>query len=218
VKGKPDQAGAGNQFAARGVKPFVCAYGHHRRQGSTMRHTVVVILSVLLTACVTALPSGDAAPLYSIPTGSVLTLHTELTIPPGSARAAIQGGAVTTEADLDRYYPHCEFEVRTVADKPQIVAPGDFRIVRVVYNTENYGALPTRVADAGGYAAFTAADPSFVYLFYTELYLESAVQPNALRLTCGQVWDYALGSQPTIGEFKQAVGALVSLRAPARSG
>jgi hypothetical protein len=179
-----------------------------------MRHLLAVVFVATLTACATPPPTGGAAPLYSVPTGSVLTLHTALTIPPGSARAAIQGGAATTEAKLDRYYPHCEFEVRTVTDRPQTVAPGQFRVTRVVYDTENYGSLPMRVAAAGGISAFAGADPSFVYLFYTELYLESATRPNVLRLTCGQVSDYALGSQPTIADFKQAVGGIFSLELP----
>jgi hypothetical protein len=169
----------------------------------------------LLAGCQTVPPTGDAAWLYAVKPGATLRLNKVITMPAHTATVYLQGGRFRSYSSRDLYRPNCEFVVRTVAEKPRQVQPGDFAVTRVTHG-EDYYAAAAMVAGLGISVGVGDASPSNTYNFVTELTLHSDSQPDVLYLSCAQVADYPTGEHITLGEFKQAVGSYFTLIPAAR--
>lgn len=183
----------------------------------------ILAIGVLLTSCTNHRAEQAGGFLYqSVTKGSVIRINSDLTIPAGQARAAIQHGKQVSEQELDKWTPYCEILVRTVAERDTSLPPSDYRVRRIQFEQDPYSQKTPEsgqmIATAGNSALATGVafgGPAYTWLFKIYMYLESAANPDVLRLECGQVWpSYAESRRMYLDEFEQAVGDIVSLLSP----
>jgi hypothetical protein len=173
---------------------------------------VIVAATLLLAACQQAPVRDEASPRSRVNVGSTFVLHEGLTVPSGHARVFLQGGSVVAKNKLNRYYPHCNFEVRTVSDGTLRIEPDTFLVTEVVEDQEQVVTRPQplRVArlsvgddNDGGVTLITR---------FIRHRLSSERQPGVMRLTCHGGFDVPFYAQtPGIAEIRQALGEVVTL-------
>ena len=162
---------------------------------------------LVLCACQTTPLPREESPYHTVPVGSLLTLHKDLTIPAERASVYIQGDPMATWQGVNSYHPHCLFEVYKVKDTPQHVKAGTFTI-RKVRQQDLSGIRPGMQ-----YARlFAGGDPSFL-IYATIMDLESIEQPEVFRLTC-QHWEIPPQAPRhlTIRQIRTALGELFTLK------
>ncbi len=145
-----------------------------------MRLLVFLACVILVTACQTG-----GRPMESYPTAAPLheiELLQEIFIPPNAARAFFQNGVQVPKKD--RYEPHCEFEISTVSEQSQRVAPDTFTIARVTRRrvSDEDAGIPIRIGVFGSQDIFHE----------THLWLNSESQPGVRKLIC-RSWTQHLG-------------------------
>lgn len=193
-----------------------------------VRPATLLIGSALLSAACTTPPVGDpASRYYDIPTGSTFTVRQDIEIPPGWARAHLQGGRVVAKAALRRYEPYCEIEVNDVSATPrQVVRAGAFTIQRA-WREQELGAVDRgiKLAASGAtrfdvVAALLLGESgrdggSLLVLNLVRLALSSLAQPQVRELRCAAGWaDQALALYPTVAEMRGALGELAGIEIP----
>ena len=166
----------------------------------------LVCMTMLMVACSTAPVDAENSPFYNIPVGTSVVLHQALTIPADKAAVFIQNGEVKSFRDIDKYYPHCKFEVSTIKQTKQIIQPDTFIIQKST--TEEHvkvqQSMFRHVAMDGG------DGPAFIEM-YRHMYLRSEQQPDVLRLSCG-IWAISPNYyQLTLKEMRHTLGNLISL-------
>lgn len=133
----------------------------------------LILLLPLLAACAGPAPQ-DQADLGR------LHLLAPLSIPAASATVRLQYGRPVERNAVQEHDPFCVFELDSVGDGPQTVAPDSFRISAIGHAIDDIAAAlpaPIRVGlgDKDG--------PSHLY-FKTMFRLASAAQPRVRLLTC----------------------------------
>lgn len=157
--------------------------------------SLVWLLLPLLAGCEGLLASkyDINSRFYKIPAGSRLVLHESLNIPAGKAHVVIQSGRIIPGAN--QYAVNCEFQVRTLG--PGQVNPDTFTITRAERSRE------------------WISQPN-ILRFYRVLHLQSAVQPDVLKLVC-QDWDGPLiGRDISVPEMRAALGDIITLEFASR--
>lgn len=146
---------------------------------------------------------------YRVPVGSKLQLHQPLRFESERRNLFIHEGKTISFAALNRYDPHCEFELRDTHAQPITVVPDQFEVYKVKFLAdETVVTLPTRLASR---ILLTEDNlPSRIH-YGTYLYLRSAKQPGVFLLTCGHIEDPALANYLTIDQIKAELGTLFSL-------
>ena len=175
-----------------------------------MKRPLHVVALLVLSACqFTPLPREES-PFYTLPAGSQLILHEDLTIPAGRASVYIQGDPAPAIRGVYSFEPYCIFEMYHVKDTPQYVRAGTFTIRKV--QREDYSAAAYGVQRA----RFLFSDGGPNYLVYaTVMRLESKEQPEVYRLTC-QHWEVPpqMPHHLTINQIRAALGKLLTLKLP----
>lgn len=167
----------------------------------------LLLLSLALAACQYVPPRDIDSPFFSPPAGSLLRLTRPLTIPAHDAGVNIQDGhAQYSSWRLNRYYPHCNFELHTRANQERVIEPDTFTVTRTVRETENALLAPAIVAGFGGSGD---GPPNENYM--TVLYLHSDRQPDVFRMTCQHWEDPSEGNHLTVQQIRQALGDLFIL-------
>jgi hypothetical protein len=174
-----------------------------------MKRLLGLFALLVLSACHSTPLPREESPYYTVPIGSRLILHKDLTIPAARASIYIQGSLIATWQDVNSYHPHCIFEVYQVKDTPQHVKPGTFTIRKVRQQDLSSVRPGTQYA-----RLFADADPSFL-IYATIMDLESIEQPEVFRLTC-QHWEIPPQSPQhlTIRQIRTALGELFTLKLP----
>ena len=143
-----------------------------------MKIVLVILTTISLTACEHQPVDPFNSPYYRVPVQSTLKLHQPLTIPANQARVLIQNGKILSRSQIDQYYPHCEFEIRTLKDAAQTITPDSFIVIKVARDMESS-------LDEIMYASMVADNSGFSLIAYSTLYyLQSDKQPDVLRMTC----------------------------------
>ena len=176
-----------------------------------MRTFLLFALLSLLTGCQTAPQKNEDSPLYAPPTGSLLRLLAPLHIKADKTSVIIQNGEpVYSYWNVNTYYPHCDFELHTLATSERVIQPDVFTITRVVRDYEYVMLAPVVVAGIG-----TSGAPPLEN-FMTIMYLQSDKQPDVMRITCQHWGDPSLDDHLTINEIHKALGKLFKLELVAR--
>jgi hypothetical protein len=164
-------------------------------------------LLLSLHACADLVPKDESSPYYPVPVGSKLILHSDLRIPPDSARAYLQyGKPVKAPHTTD---PYCQFQVRDVLPVEQTIKADEF-VVRKTQMDEKLISLltPLIVAALPGFGMGDADDVTLVWY----LWLDSPRQPNVLRLICGGMFDQPYRARrPSIKQIRQQLGDVATL-------
>lgn len=182
-----------------------------------------ILLPVLLAgvaACGTTSEYGPDTPYYAYPEGVRLILNQVLEIPPESATVRLQFGRVVPRNGVQEHEPHCIFEIETVRDTPQRIAPDDFQVLRVqrsIWMSSPNPWEPFPVVRVG--LSGRGSGPTLIY-YQTVFRLSSERQPAVRALTC-QSNQNAAGIFPnmrhlTVAEIRHALGAILSLDLPAQ--
>jgi hypothetical protein len=156
---------------------------------SIRQWTPAVLVLAALTGCGNpmAVKNDIDSQFFYIRPGSKLILHQDVDIGSGSSHASFQHGKVVP--GLDNYTVGCELDVRNLG--PGTVSAGTFTISRAESSQE------------------WISQPN-IMRFYRVIYLQSDTQPDVLRLTC-QDWDGPLmGTDITVPEIRDALGAYFS--------
>lgn len=201
--------------------PMICSSGVNARLGyprtmdflkTGLWWSLVVCSSMLLTACGFSHGYNSGSSFYRAQLGSQVKLHRALPLPPGRTRVFLQRGARVTN-NLDQYYPHCNFEVRSLSDEARLIAPDIFLVTRLQQGFEEVVSLESiRVAALEPSAWYPTDDVPMVSR-YLYLYLASERQPDVMRLTCHGAFDFMPDAQwPTIEEIREALGGIAELQ------
>jgi len=169
-----------------------------------MKH-LLLLLTVLLAACQAGIGYQHAGSRDAPPEISRLVLNEEFSIRPDRASEYIQYGKIMPYDKISEYYPHCNFELRTVSESARVVHPDEF-VVTGIYR-EQYMAKRYRkvmLASAGD-------DGGNMMMSATQLYLESARQPEVFRLNCQQLDEPFLARHVTTEEIAKALGSLFTV-------
>ena len=169
----------------------------------------LVCVSMQLVACATGPVDPENSPFYNIPVGTSVVLHQALTIPADKAAVFIQNGEVKTFRDIDKYYPHCKFEVSTIKESNQTIQPDTFIIHKST--TDEHVQLNQSMFR---HVSLNGGDgPPFIEM-YRLMYLRSEKQPDVFRLSCG-IWAISPNYyQLTVKEVRHALGKLMTLKEP----
>ena len=141
----------------------------------------VSIASVLLAGCMAGQPARPGV--------GVVSLTQEVTIPPNRARAVFQDGRQVDGSG--RYTPHCELEISTVSEQPQVVRPDRFGVRRI-------GNRVVGDQDTGMPPRFFGRDAFFCIedmIYETDIRLGSDIQPGVRRILCRQTFDTCTGGR-----------------------
>ena len=150
---------------------------------------LVVLVMMSITGCGNpmAVKNDVDSQFFYIRPGSKLILHQDVDIASGRAHASFQHGKVVS--GRDNYAVGCVLEVRTLG--PGMVSAGTFTITRAESSQE------------------WISQPN-IMKFYRVMYLQSAAQPDVMRLTC-QDWDGPLlGKDISVPEMRAALGGIFS--------
>jgi len=172
----------------------------------------LVLLAILLSSCSnseTILQNikNEKSYTYSITAGSTLTLNQSITVAADRGRIFFQNGIVTTEKNLNIYYPHCSLTVNTISNFERELSPTTFLIFKVI-NDEEY---------AQGYMLFadsqlkTASDGPIISGLVSYYYLKSDKEPDVRTLQCIQ-WDSLYENRYlSISEIRKSLGNVFTL-------
>lgn len=187
-----------------------------------MRVVALLLMTVVLVAgCQTPQPRDPDSPYYAPPTGSRLILERPVEVPASNAAVHIQAGKVRHYNDLDRYEPHCKFELRTVAPEARTVAPDTFvveRVERFSRSVRRTPGEPVRVAAAGGRAGIVVGRDSeggpFAAIMTTRLLLRSDRQPDVFRMECMHWDEFEFPDHLSVNQMRTTLKDLFTLVLP----
>jgi hypothetical protein len=178
---------------------------------SVLKHSGYLILLLALTACVSH-PYDEHSEYTRIPAGSSLTLNQSIHIAANSLSVYMQDGNIKPYSTIDKYYPHCKFELYTLSENARTVQPDTFKIVRVVDDTDMSSLQPPMYASLRIADSSSDGGPSVVS-FTTSMYLKSKTQSDVYRMTCMH-WDLINESRYlSIAEMRNAMGNVFTLTA-----
>lgn len=173
-----------------------------------------LLMLLPLAACGTFQPSGPDSHYVLPEVGSSVTINQELEVPPGHSRVFIQHGRVLRWSAIDRYYPHCNFEIRVVTWKGFIISPGLFTVNdvnRLIEHVVSRDAVLLAssslhgLSQGGGYSNINLG---------IRMSLMSEHQPLVMRLTCyGAESEPSSAYQPSIVEIVEVLGELATFKA-----
>lgn len=155
--------------------------------------------------------ADESSPDYRLPAGTELVLRETLVVPAGSARVFLQRGAVVAKARLDYYNPHCNFELREVSDGTARIEPDVFFITRVTVGFEE--VVGRELPHYAGVGLPTFDDMRPFITRYVRHDLNSAVQPQVMRMTCHGGFDDSWWAElPTLNEIRAALGTFATVQ------
>lgn len=174
----------------------------------------ITVLSVMVASACQQAPvrdEGEDSTRSRIAVGSTIVLNEALTVPAGHARVFLQNGKIKTKVKIERYRPHCNFEVRNVSDGSLQIEPDRFVVTDLIEDEEEvvekrgpvqYAALKI----SGGMDTVTLTSR------FVRHSLNSASQPDVLWLTChGGFADPFDVEYPSISDIRKALGEWVTL-------
>jgi hypothetical protein len=171
-----------------------------------MPRTLLALMLVLsLTACANT-------PDATYPVGR-LNLQIPVTIPPGAASLRLQYGRITAFNAVQEQDAFCVFELNTVANEAQAVAPAKFDILGIHRSVETFAGMPVlpfRVMRVG--LGDDDGGPSHIY-YKTAFHLgPNPQQARALTCMSNQLMPgIAFMRHLTLREMRDALGHFFTL-------
>lgn len=167
----------------------------------------ILLFSLLIVSGCQHHVKDENSEFYQLPVGSLIELKQALTIPTGRARAFIQYGEIIDKTEADLYYPHCEFEINTLKNQPQIIHPDTFVVSKVNHNIQWSHAQVM-------FASLSMKDigDTTLVAYTNEYYLESEKQPDVLRLSCLHWEEHSNAYHLSINKVREALGSLFEIK------
>lgn len=165
-------------------------------------------LLVLLTGGCASTDYSPDSPYYRVPTGSRLTLLTDLEFEPDQGILHFQFGQTVPPPAVKELQPFCVLYPNTVSEQRRVIKPGDFEIYRV-----KRGAGPLWVAVPVMVAQTTESGPSHWY-YKTYFYARSPTGTERFQLICladRLTASGLVGSWLTVQEIRQTLQGIFTL-------
>jgi len=150
---------------------------------------------------------------YSAPAGLQIELNRPLTVPAESATVRLQSGRTVATNAVQETEPYCIFELNTVRETPQPVAPEHFDVIRVEHRIQDFSGMPVNPMQ-GLFGRDNG--PSQIY-FITEFQLAAGKNGRVRSLSCQSNQSSYTPPQRrhlTLKEMQGAVGDYFSFEAP----
>ena len=187
-----------------------------------MKSILILPLSLLVSACGSVPLTSSDPGLYTIPTGSILTLNQSLTIPALSVRISIQEGEASVNVDPSE--PYCDIEVNTILETSTTLPAGDYKITRVLryeypFSSENPSSkmMLASSSETAAWETLAMFSQDTIWHYTTAFRLESELYPDVRQLECGTVFNEGYYARHiTIREFEILAGDVMSLQTIAR--
>jgi hypothetical protein len=177
----------------------------------------VLLSSLLLAACSQSglIKQDTASTLYLPPVGTLIELKKPMIVPPGQARIFLQRGESLSKQAINRYYPSCNFEIRTLSEQPQQINPETFLVTAVQRVTEQVVHASPVLLASRGFAGMDRDGGLPMLVRGLHLKFSSDTQPDLMRLTCRGGFDDAWKAElPSIDQMREALGEYADLRLP----
>lgn len=155
-----------------------------------MKNTMLIVASLLLSACQTMQSDDPSLLSFRVPAGSSLALNKAIEIPAGQTHAFIESGRLINESQRNQYHLGCRLDFKAFG--PRTVAPEVFSIRR----TEHREGWESR--------------PNF-YFYATEIYLDSAIGTDVINMEC-DTWAVPPSSNFSYAEMQQTLGDYLSFQ------
>ncbi|MGD8939785.1 MAG: hypothetical protein PVJ72_10425 [Gammaproteobacteria bacterium] len=169
----------------------------------------VLMAGLLLSGCQSFINLQAWPPPYSLPAGSGVSINRDLSVAPYAVSVWIQYGKVLRRRDVNLSYANCRFELYTLQAVERTIYKGEARIEKFVNSTDyvssGFFTFASLVNVSGDDGASTAG------IYSTNIYLQSAKQPDLYRLICEHWDDPASGSYLTIAQIQEALGNIATL-------
>jgi hypothetical protein len=178
-----------------------------------MKQWTLSIMLTLLAACQGPLTRGPDSAYYTYPTGMNIVLGRTLTVPANSATVRLQFGRTVASNAVQDTEPYCIFELNTVRDVPQPLAPERFDVIRIERRIQDFSGMP--VAPMQGLFGRDEG-PSQIY-FITEFHLNAGKNGNVRSLSCQSNQSSLTPPQQrhlSLQEMQGAVGDYFSFEPP----
>ena len=171
-----------------------------------------IVLIAGLSACSQNAVKDENSVFYAVPVGSLLVLNQDVTIAGDQVAIYVQNGELMSDAEVNKYYPNCKFEVYKISEKPRTVLADTFEIIKVVDDIESSSLQKsTELAALNKILSFGMLDRSYVFNYATLMYLNSEKQNDVYRLTC-QHWEDVMDDRHlTISQMRGAMGDVFTL-------
>ena len=146
-------------------------------------------------------------PAYrTISVGNTVSVNQTLVIKPNLARVYFQNGEIQPEQQIDKYYPNCSLEIKTLSSSAQSILPDQFAIYRITLD-EEYSRLEIQFAGLYFFGSDGGPSPEN---WVTHFYLSSEKQPDVYRLSCQHWEDPTDARHVTYSEIKKTLGKYIS--------
>ncbi len=169
-----------------------------------MRHVNIILLSLVLFACTSGTGYRYPTAYTPAPVLSSVTLNAPIKFRADRASEYIMDGEVRDYFTISEYYPHCIFELRTVADTTRTIQPETFIVTGIKRDRYMAGFRRLMVADNGG------GDYNPV-ISTTVISLHSDLQPDVFRLSCRQLDEPYLARHVSLDSMRNTLGDLFTL-------
>ncbi len=165
-----------------------------------MRIPFIFLLIGSLSACTAGTGYRHETGVVQPPGLTRVTLNREFHIRPDQASEIIQHGEVVTRRQLVEYYPHCMFELRTVAEAARTVQPETFTVTGIKRDRYMAWLEGQMLAGSAGGGDYNMVMSSTVFS------LQSATQPDVFRLTCQQLDEPFRARHVSLDGMRKALG------------
>ena len=172
-----------------------------------MKPWLAPLLVLLVGGCAPTYDKPDS-PYYLVPTGSRLTLLTDLEFQPDQGILHFQFGETIPAPAVRELQPYCVMYPYTVSEQRQVIKPGEFEIYRV-----NRGAGPLWVGAPVMVAQMDDDGPSHWY-YKTYLYAQSPTRAERFQLIClvdRLTASGLIGSWLTVDEIRETLQGIFTL-------
>jgi len=170
-----------------------------------MRNPALLAVVLLLCACQSTTGFRYQTAPTPEPVLTSVTLNEDFRIRPDRASEYIQYGEIRPYDKISEYYPHCIFELRTVAASERTVQPETFTVTGIHRDRFMASLDGLLLASSGG------GDYNMV-MSTTTISLHSDRQPDVFRLSCRQLEEPFRARHVTLAQMQQALGDMFTLR------
>jgi hypothetical protein len=176
---------------------------------------VAVAMLILLSACQQMPVKDEESPYSRIPTGSSITLERKLPVPAGHSRVFLQYGEVVAKVKLEKYQPHCNFEVRQVSTGESVIEPDSFSVTALIEDEEEVvqQQAPRQLASLYSDLSLGGGDMVPLLSRFVRHTLHSTRQPDVMYLTChggfSEPWQV---KTPGVSDIRQVLGDIATVK------
>ena len=170
---------------------------------------LLVSCSILISACHSSINLNFSNQYYPIPINSTLILNQQLVIPPNKTGIYLQGGIVMDRPSINVYNPNCRFEVYSLSDKATVVNRDQFRIYKILFESELVFIDSPKFASLGNIFAYSSATAE---IRTTEFYIKSDLQPDVFRIRCEHWEDPNMANYLTYEQILNVFGDVITVQ------